>query len=488
MRRCSTIAKAKMAYLFTIINHILILILSFSLYLQAIDSLSSKDITNLYNASHTWIKGPYDVNKVSFVKPQYSGGDKRGDQFRAEIERRSKRAYQRDSDLKGSRVDGPDIPVVFVHKLGIKTTDFHGYVKESVHLAKALNRRLIFITIPPDHQKLEAQAQQSGIMSYINISGVTHISVSKIHSCFKGALKFESMYQHMSGNRLNFELISFQRYFVLECVMVSYHIEKVFLVDSDVLLFSNVTLDNNLFYHSCDALVISLKTPDQAGFVASAHSSYWNLKTLTAFTKYLEASYTTNIKDLEDIWDRYTASFKNSSIHFGGICDMTLLSRFVRMVQKSNSFTICNGIHSYYKNSGIFDVKRGFESSSFKQNLLGIPYFQLGNDRIIIKSLHFQGNSKSLLVGGVEGALAKLGKGNAFRTRKSNAITPGLAQTGDRRTPRLTKKKILKKKTAKQRGMRPTGKDKYPINEIESHNSLKGTSIQSNKQSQPEAG
>ncbi len=87
---------------------------------------------------------------------------------------------------------------------------------------------------------------------------------------------------------------------------------------------------------------------------------------------------------------------RNASI--GGICDMSHIGALWLANQgPKRSLNACNTIDDYASYVGVYDHKRAFDYLHFYQNELGFPFYNVSGDQYFLKSLHFQGSSKTLL-------------------------------------------------------------------------------------------
>ena len=73
--------------------------------------------------------------------------------------------------------------------------------------------------------------------------GVEHFLIDNY---FNGANDFSKIYEHHSTNNYNYELFCFQRWFIISEFVKSQNIDSFIHIDSDVLLFSNLT-ENSVF-------------------------------------------------------------------------------------------------------------------------------------------------------------------------------------------------------------------------------------------------
>jgi hypothetical protein len=112
-----------------------------------------------------------------------------------------------------------DITIVLTHR------GYSWYLPYTLLRARASNphARILLIT-----------DQKSALLSRF-------AEIVPIDEHFKEAAAFASLYQHLSPNPYDFELFCFQRWFILHSVARQRGIERCFYLDSDVLLFSDLS-------------------------------------------------------------------------------------------------------------------------------------------------------------------------------------------------------------------------------------------------------
>src|SRR5262249_37022144 len=119
---------------------------------------------------------------------------------------------------------GRALPIVFVHR------------SDSEHLRYAL-----------------AQAKTSNPNSAIYLLGdasnnrYDFVEHRDLRDYFAGADEFAKIYRHYSTHGLDFELICFQRWFILRDFVVAHGIEQCLYLDSDVMLYADATSDVQKF-------------------------------------------------------------------------------------------------------------------------------------------------------------------------------------------------------------------------------------------------
>ena len=206
-------------------------------------------------------------------------------------------------------------------------------------------------------------------------------------------------YEHMSPNPYEFELVCLERWFVLLELMKVNSLDRIFYIDSDVLLYCNI--DKALSSYS--GLQAALCSEDQEyedyKWFTSGHCSFWTIKLLEEFCEFVLDNYS-NKERLYKKWNWHKQTGTP-----GGICDMTLLylfynsngDRILNLSSTLNSMIFDNGIGSDYQ--GLFQTEtRSFPSKvnmrrvSFED---GQPY-SITNEgnRISFKALHFSSGAK----------------------------------------------------------------------------------------------
>ena len=131
---------------------------------------------------------------------------------------------------------------------------------------------------------------------------------------------FASLYNHMSTNGKQNELVCFLRWFEILFVAGKLDLKNFWHLDSDILVF-----DEFLTYKKdIESLGISgIYIPEQRHqyhLSATAHVSLWSQDTLGNFVNFVLDSYKNQLPILMEKWNYHLTHQIN-----GGICDMTLL-------------------------------------------------------------------------------------------------------------------------------------------------------------------
>lgn len=211
----------------------------------------------------------------------------------------------------------------------------------------------------------------------------------------EGCDEFMSIYEHLNTSPFGYEIFCYLRWFILKNYMEKHNLDNVFYIDSDVLLFVNVTEKWKHF----DQYVLTL------AHRCAAITSFVTLEGVTSFCDLLTETYS----------NKNSYNYKKIASHYnirkefgldGGVCDMTLLEFFHscsdcgggpgkvgEMMQIINDSTYDHNIN--VPDQG-FSFKNGKKDFEIKE---GVPYVFNNrlNKEIKFNSLHFQGVAKALM-------------------------------------------------------------------------------------------
>lgn len=273
------------------------------------------------------------------------------------------------------------IPVVFIHRSNSY------YLKDCLWQAKQYNKRVVLIGDDTNNV-------------YNNL-GIEHYNMCRY---FKGASNFRNVYHHIHARPFEKQIFNFQRWFILQEFMGAHNITKVMYLDSDVMLYCNISKEAKYFENHDIALVIP------RGHAHCGSNSFWTLDALKSFTRFLMQFYSN-----QDNLIPFLEWFHNTSkppTH--GVGDMKLLKEYAYWLEKYKAYTMTN-ICSVINNArfdhqlsddcgGTFQMKKVIISSKeykikdlvWRQNR---PYcYNSEYKRMIrLKSLHCQGNKKKLM-------------------------------------------------------------------------------------------
>lgn len=207
-------------------------------------------------------------------------------------------------------------------------------------------------------------------------------------------LNFQKCYKHLSTNPYNFELFCFLRWFILKEFMKKNSLDVVFYIDSDVMLYVNVT-DEWPKFQQFDFTLLHR---------SAATSSFFTLDGINNFCNFLIKTYQ----------NQNTYQFDKIQSHFfvrqkyqlgGGVCDMTLLEYFHYGYDvgggpgKIGEMMIIIDDATYDHNINAEDQYFEFEGIKKVQMIDGMPYVfsKKLNKLIKFNCLHFNSGAKSLM-------------------------------------------------------------------------------------------
>lgn len=226
------------------------------------------------------------------------------------------------------------------------------------------------------------------------LKSLSFVRHEKITNYFQSAERFAQHYsdKHMSFNSYGYELLCFQRWFILKEFMQKNNLECCFHIDSDVLIYTNLAQEIEKFLPY--EMTLSLK--------GSAHNTFISYRGLEKFCQHLLDFYSDLelFEILRSIRQQQLQRMREQNLpenKVGGICDMTLFKQYY----DRNSERI--GSTSEIINSSVYDsninASRGFEMKDGIKNITWIdrkPYGKhLETGQFIrFNSLHFQGSAK----------------------------------------------------------------------------------------------
>jgi hypothetical protein len=204
-------------------------------------------------------------------------------------------------------------------------------------------------------------------------------------------------YVHRSSSGISFEVFCIARWFILEAFVQVLGKDHVFYADCDVLVFTDVSLSKSKAPSRCHAQVNRKAMPTANASIGSysGHSSYWNRDKLEALSQFMVDAYNPALPYMKTLLEYWTAHAKVSMEKHGrlrgGVSDMWLIGLFAKTFANEG---VC------YTDYRIYDHFKGFNDSDFLQDELGLPYRLSQNGTTIeaMKTLHFQGKSKNMLI------------------------------------------------------------------------------------------
>lgn len=216
------------------------------------------------------------------------------------------------------------------------------------------------------------------------------ITVVPVLEYSASALECQHSYKHMSSNAFDIELMCLQRWFVLSEVLMQLPYDRCFIMDSDVLLYSDITAEHEKYKEYKFTLTCQM----------SPGECYFNTDIVHQFVQILDNAYR---KKNDYYWDMIDA-FYNHIVRAGakgGISDMAFLTLFAATHSGNwlDSTHIINGAtFDHHVNTDIpgFQMENGKKKIIWKDNQ---PYglHLARNEEIRFLSLHFQGGAKNLI-------------------------------------------------------------------------------------------
>ncbi len=290
------------------------------------------------------------------------------------------------------------LPIVFIQKDDAK------YLNLALKRAKASN---------PDSRLIVIGDNLSPKVDYAEYYSMKGLS--------KNAKKFREKYVHLSTVSFDFELFCFERWFMLNEFMHREKIASCIHLDHDVLLYSNVTTEQKKYS----------KTPFAYSFGTSGYTFFINdLKKFDELCSFMLSLYT-NKKRLAGLRKMYEDRLQKHLL--GGVCDMTALKIYAE--ENHDKTTDVSKI----TNGGVFDhnlnSSDGFEMfCGIKKIVLrnGLPSGVLESSKkeILLKSIHLQGVSKSLMPAFSDSNFNPLVIAVDFLTKKAKKTAKSILKKG----------------------------------------------------------
>jgi hypothetical protein len=206
-----------------------------------------------------------------------------------------------------------------------------------------------------------------------------------------GAGRFAAVYQHFSTHPVGFELMCFQRWFMLREFLAARGIARCLYLDSDVLLYADATDEIRKF--SAFDFTLCWNTIGCVFFLNQ-------LEGLNSLCEFMMRLYSGRERYL---YDRMIAHFAVRQRHrlAGGACDMTALQLYneLNFGRVGEAALVVDG--SVY-DPNINVAHPGFEMANNIKKVVwdgGKPYGTLvrSGQRVRFNSLHFNGHAKSLM-------------------------------------------------------------------------------------------
>jgi hypothetical protein len=202
------------------------------------------------------------------------------------------------------------------------------------------------------------------------------------------ANQFAKIYKHFSTNSYQFELLCFQRWFVIREFIEKNKIDKFLYLDSDILLYCNATevfrLYDNYKFTICET--------------RSPHCSYFtSARTLDELCRFINSLYEDEsllCRSEKEFNDRLSRGLQ------GGVCDMSAFYEFSKVNPGKVADLVSINDNSVFDDN--FNLSQGYEIEYGRKKIYwrdGLPYGKhLADGRLIrFNALHFQGHAKSMI-------------------------------------------------------------------------------------------
>ncbi|MCG3164354.1 MAG: hypothetical protein POELPBGB_00108 [Bacteroidia bacterium] len=256
------------------------------------------------------------------------------------------------------------IPIFFVHKTN------SSYLKYALKQARKYNPDSAIYLLGDDENN--------------QYPFITHVAISDYS---KSADEFKKVYRHMSATNIDYELVCFLRWFYIMDFAEKNGIESFIYLDSDVLVFSNLT----------DALkpFESLSIANE-GLAMPAFTYFGNKTALVDFCSFMMQQYTKPhyLNRLESEWEIHKPK------NWGGICDMVMFQFYFeehpQNLGKLDEIINDSVFDQHIRTSDGFEMKDDHKKIAWKN---GQPFgFHLQLKKWIrFHGIHYQGHSKALM-------------------------------------------------------------------------------------------
>jgi hypothetical protein len=260
------------------------------------------------------------------------------------------------------------LPIVFLHNTN------SDYLKYSLGQAK--------------HSNPESTIYLIGDSSNDCYDFVEHHSFSNY---FQGAINFSKIYRHYNTTSYKYEIFCFQRWYILLEFLVNNQIEKCLYLDSDTMLYTDITKEQKKFAQF--DFTLSYKTCGSIFFLN-------RVEALADFCQFLTDIYNKKERLYFDRMLAHYLVFKKNGLA-GGACDMTAFDIYSydhfgeigEVSQIIDGSVFDPGINVQHPG---FEMEKGIKKLIWKD---AVPYGiqHKTSNEIKFNSLHFQGETKRLM-------------------------------------------------------------------------------------------
>jgi hypothetical protein len=226
-----------------------------------------------------------------------------------------------------------------------------------------------------------------GDASNAHYPSVSHVNMSEY---FNSATRFAGIYKHLNTNGFDYELLNFQRWFVLLEFLEAKRISRCLYIDSDVLLYADARAE-------LDALRDFDLTLHRRGddHVLGPHCCYIpRLEGLQQFVSFVTEMYSK--PELLALSQEHFERCLSRGPDAGGAGDMSVFYQFDRTGRARIQYgdEVRNGTvyDSNINESAGFEMAGPIKAVFWRQ---GVPYFKtVHGDYVRCMALHFQGHAK----------------------------------------------------------------------------------------------
>jgi hypothetical protein len=216
---------------------------------------------------------------------------------------------------------------------------------------------------------------------------ITHIPADKYK---KETESFTAVYRHLSTNSRDYELNCFLRWFYISAFCREHNIGPFIYLDSDVLLFQDITEMAPSFKNAAIA-----NTCDTMGMPAFTYFS--DQKAIQDFCDFLIDAYST--PNAAERLDAFYTPFATDPAMMGGVCDMTLFHfYFADHPGKTLKIDLIDdlAVDTSINSSDGYEMENGSKKIYWQNNL---PYGKnIATGKLVrFATLHYQGNAKDTM-------------------------------------------------------------------------------------------
>ncbi|EKE27742.1 MAG: hypothetical protein ACD_3C00158G0001 [uncultured bacterium (gcode 4)] len=281
------------------------------------------------------------------------------------------------------------IPIILIHKW------YQSYLDYSLLQAKKLNPESEIYLIGDDANKF-----------LWNKYSIKHVSINDFDDSIQ---EINQTYVHLSWNSSHYELFCFQRWFILSEFTNRFNFDKFVYIDSDILLYTNVTEEIN---------TMNLNNPifEMAYVWTSWHTCYFNSrKAIQDFCEFILSNYTDKdrLSYLEIFYNNYSKEnttwwvsdmfmfwlykqFKHKIIDLAEIIDWSIYDLNFNCANNTYNFwLIFPDIYTNYKYEPI--IFKTYLNTKKILNFENWMYWLTNDNKIRFNTLHLQGFSKSYM-------------------------------------------------------------------------------------------